>query len=143
MRTKIAVILLIFVLCGELLSAAKHSIEELRTQAASAPIKDQPKLYIEVAKEEIKVIEGLYSAGDSEKAQATIQQLVLDCESATKSSTSTRKHLKHTEITLRKIVSRLDAIQKDASFDDRAPIKSAMSRIEKMRTELLDAMFAK
>ncbi len=142
MRTKIAVISIVVALCGVLLGADRP-LEELRAAAARAPINDQPKLYIAVAESQLKVVDGLYSNSDAEKGQIAIQQLASDCENAADASMKSRKHMKHTEIALRKIGERLDSIRKNAAYDDRAAIKEAIDRIEKVRSSLLDAMFSK
>ncbi len=142
MKTKIAVLSIIFALCTVVL-ASQRSLEELKAEAAKASPKDQPKLYVEIAELELKSVEALYNEGDAEKGQQAVEQLTADCEAAAKASKTTRKHMKHTEISLRKIGERLNDIQRSAAFDDRPPIKAALDRIEQARTMLLDAMFSK
>lgn len=142
MKTRIAVISIVFAFCG-FLFGAERSLEEQRAEAANAQPKDQPKLYVAIAQRELKTIDSLYAANDVEKAPAALQQLAADCETAAKSATTTHKNMKHVEISLRKIGSRLESIQRSVAFDDRPPIKAAIDRVEKARSSLLDAMFAK
>jgi hypothetical protein len=51
--------------------------------------------------------------------------------------------MKHTEIGLRKIESQIEALNKRVAFDDRPPLEEAADHVEKARTALLEAMFAK
>ncbi len=142
MKTKFAVVSIIFALCSIAL-ASQRSLEELKAEVAKANPKDQPKLYVEIAELELKTVEALYSEADAEKGQQALEQLTADCEAAAKASKTTRKHMKQTEISLRKIGERLNDVQRSAAFDDRPPIKAALDRIEQARTTLLDAMFSK
>jgi hypothetical protein len=142
MRTKLAVISVFIVLCG-IAFAAEHSLQELKDEAARAKPNDQPKLYVKIAEIEMKDLDALYGGGDIEKAPALLSDLATDCEKAARTATSTRKHMKNTEIALRKIGSRLEALGRSLAFDDRPPIKQAEDRIEQARTALLNAMFSK
>lgn len=118
-------------------------MQELKAEVAKAKPKDQPKLYIQIADLELKDLETLYNSGDLEKGPAAAAELASDCEKAADTAKTTRKHMKQTEIALRKIESHLDALTRNVAFDDRPPLKEATDRIEKARTALLDAMFAK
>ncbi len=61
---------------------------------------------------EPKDLEGLYNGGDAEKGPSAVAELAADCERAAQSATTTRKHMKQTEIALRKIESRLETLRK-------------------------------
>jgi len=142
MKRKLAVFTTLFILCA-VMFAAQPSLQELKEKAAVAERKDQPKLYVKIAEIEMKTIAGYYKNGDVDNGQAVLADLAEDCEKAASASATTRKQMKHTEIALRKIEKRLDNIAKSASFDYRSPIKEAEDRIEKARSELVEAMFAK
>jgi hypothetical protein len=142
MRTRIAVISIFLALCG-VMFAAEPSLQQLKTQVATANPKDQPKLYVKIAEIELKNVEALYNGGDIGKAPTAVAELATDCESAAQAAKTTRKHMKRTEIALRKIGSHLEALGRSVAFDDRPPIKQAGDRIEKARSALLDAMFSK
>ncbi len=142
MRTNIVVLSIVIALCG-MLVAAERPLEELRAEAAKAEKKEKTNLYVSVAQRQLKLVEDFYGSGDSEKGQAAVNQLATDCADAASASVASRTRMKHTEIALRKIGEKLEDIRRNAAFDDRAPIKEAADRIEKARSSLLDAMFAK
>lgn len=142
MKTTLS-LLLTLICFGSLAFAAQRSVEELRAQIASASPQDQPKIYKPLIEQETGTLEDLYRTGDTDKASALVEQLAKDCEAAAHASKTTRKHMKSTEITLRKAGERLDNLQRNAAFDDRPPITAALDRIEQARSSLLEAMFAK
>lgn len=142
MRTTLAVISILLALCG-MMFAAEHSLQQLKEQVAKARPEDKPKLYVEIAEIELKDVEALYNSGDVEKGQASLADLTADSEQAAQTAKTTRKHMKQTEIALRKIGSQLEALSRSVAFDDRAPIKEAADHIEQARTALLEAMFSK
>jgi hypothetical protein len=124
-----------------LASAAEKALEQLKAEVASAKPKDQPKLYSEIAEQELKQAEALFAAGDSQKGNAAILETVQDCERAAKTSLETRKRLKETEISLRKMSERMENLAKGVEFESRDPIKSGIERVEQARSTLLNAMF--
>ena len=54
----------------------------------------------------------------------------------------TGKHLKKTEIAMRKIVSHLGEMKHAATVEDQPTIQDAIDRLEKVRTDLLNRMFS-
>lgn len=125
------------------LFAAKETIEQLREQVAQAQLQDHPKLYTKIADLEFKEVNRLLDEGDTTGAQKVLNTLAEDCEKAAKASLSTRKHMKNTEISLRKISDGLDQIVKTIEYENRPPVQAAIDRIETVRNELLTAMFSK
>ncbi len=53
------------------------------------------------------------------------------------------KRLKDTEIDLRKLSERIQAIRQEASFEDRKPFDISIQNLEQNRSKLLDRMFKK
>lgn len=141
MKRRVPVILIVLGLC--VLAAAKEkSLEELRARLAKAKLSDQPKIYTEIAEREMDGIYQLYQSGDTEKAQASVAELVDDCDKAVETSIRAHKHMKRVEIALRKISDRLSDISRGIEFEHRPPFKSAIDRIEQGRSKLLNAMFS-
>jgi len=62
---------------------------------------------------------------------------------ASTAAVKTGKHLKHTEITIRKMAERLRTIRRSLAFEDQAPVQDAADRLESMRNDLLSRMFSK
>jgi len=123
--------------------AASESLDQLKARAASAKPQDQPKIYVQIAKLELKNVEQLYKDGNAEQGPAALGDLASACVNAAQSAVSTRKHLKKTEIELRKISDRLQQMRTSVDFDSRPPFEAAVDRIEHSRTDLLNAMFKK
>lgn len=142
MIRRLAIVAIVF-LSVTTLFAAKETLEQLRERAAQAKIEDHPKLYTKIADIEFKEVDRLFEEGDSPGAHKVLATLVEDCEKAAKASLSTRKHMKKTEISLRKISEELGQIIKTIEFESRPPVQTAIERIETVRNELLTAMFSK
>lgn len=133
----------VLVVAATAMFAATETLEQLKARAADAKPQDQPKLYTKIADLEFKEANRLFDSGDSPGAQKMLSTVVEDCERATKASVSTRKHMKQTEISLRKISEQLNEIGKSIDFESRPPVQSAIDRIEQARNQLLTAMFSK
>lgn len=123
--------------------AATETLEQLRARVDQAKPQDQPKLYTKIADLEFKEVDRLFEQGDVPNAQRALGSLVEDCEKAGKSSVTTRKHMKQTEISLRKISEQLEQIAKTIDFESRPPLQTAIERIDHVRNDLLTAMFSK
>ncbi len=74
-------------------------------------------------------------------AQAALTDVVEYGVRAAKEATNTGKRMKQTEIALRKISDRLDAIAKSVDVDTRPPVKDAIQKLEAARNDLLFRMF--
>lgn len=123
--------------------AAEETLDQLKARVADAKPQDQPKLYTQIADLEFKEVDRLFESADSQGATKLLSTLVDDCEKAAKSSVTTRKHMKKTEISLRKIADQLEQIRKTIDYESRPPVQTAIERIEQARNELLTAMFSK
>jgi hypothetical protein len=123
--------------------AFAESTAELVARAAAAKIDDQPGLYIKAAEQQLKAADKLYTEGKPEEAGPMINDLADYSGKAAAASMQSGKRLKHTEIDIRKMASRLRDLQHSLSYDDQAPVKAAVDKLEQLRTQLLSAMFAK
>lgn len=119
----------------------EEPLDQLKARAAAAKPGDQPKLFLQIAERDLKLASDLYNHGDIDKGRATVEDLATSCESATTAARESGKHLKQSEVKMREIARRLDALKKTLSFDDRPPVQAAIDRLEKLRTELLARMF--
>ncbi len=123
--------------------AADKTLSQLKAEVVSAKPQDQAKIYAAIAGLELDQAESLFTSGDVQKAQVTVSETTTDCENAAKAAVQSRKRLKETEIALRKISERMDALAKSIDFENRPPIKAAVDRIDQARNSLLNAMFKK
>jgi hypothetical protein len=84
-----------------------------------------------------------YHSGNAEEGTATLRDVVTFSKKAADASIETGKKLKNTEIGLRKMVEKFRDVKRTVAFEDQAPIQQTMDELEKMRTDLLSAMFGK
>jgi hypothetical protein len=134
----------IVVLLAVALGAAadkKDTIEQLKARAETAEGKHQIELMTEIAERQLKVTDEAYSAGNVDRAQAALADVVDYGVRAAKEATNTGKRMKQTEIALRKIADRLDGIGKSVEVDSRPPVVDGVKKLEAARNDLLFRMF--
>ena len=140
MRAKAAQ-LAALLLCAVALAAADDPpLDALKAQAQR---EGAPRLYAEVVRRQVEVANDLYTAGDVEKAEATIQELVAFTDKCLESAQARKRDLKSTELTLYKAGRRLEEVRRSLNFEDQPKVQSAVEAIEKARRGLLSIMFAK
>ena len=124
-------------------AAKDETLDQLIARAESARAPDRPALYIEIARQKAEAVDQLYIDGNAEAANAGLREVVDYSRKATNASIDTGKRLKNTEIALRKMAEKFHDIKRTVAFDDQAPIQQSIDELEKMRTELLAAMFGR
>jgi hypothetical protein len=124
-------------------TAKDESLDQLIARAESARPEDRPVLYLEIARQKAEAADKLYNVGNAEAGNAALREVVTFSKKATDASIDTGKRLKNTEITLRKMAEKFRDIKRTVAFEDQAPIQQTMDELEKMRTDLLSAMFGK
>jgi hypothetical protein len=123
--------------------AKDESLDQLIARAESARPEDRPALYLEIAHQKAEAADKLYQAGNAEAGNAAMRDVLAFSKKATDASIDTGKKLKNTEIGLRKMAEKFRDIKRTVAFEDQAPIQQTMDELEKMRTDLLSAMFGK
>lgn len=118
------------------------SLEELKRRATSAEGGRRADLFIEVAQRQIEAADSRFSEGKTEEGQAAVDDAVAAAEEASAAAVESRSHMKQTEIALRRASRRLSDISRSLPFDDRKRTEEAVVKLEKIRTDLLTAMFA-
>jgi len=119
----------------------KDTLEQLKARAETAEGKHQIELMTEIAERQLKVTDEAYSAGNVDRAQAALADVVDYGVRAAKEATNTGKRMKQTEIALRKIADRLDGIGKSVEVDSRPPVVDGVQKLEAARNDLLFRMF--
>jgi hypothetical protein len=120
-----------------------ESIESLKLRADQAQPKDQVELFIRIAELQVDALDKAYSGGTVREAQAALTDVVTYGVRAAQISSATGKRMKQTEIAMRKVSGRLEAIRKTLDLDDRPPLADAIQKLETARSELLNRMFRK
>lgn len=137
-------ILVFLVLISSAAAAGKEeSLEQLIARAESARPEDRPGLDIKIARLKAEAADKFYQAGKTEAGAAAVADVVTYSGKATSAALSSGKRLKVTEIALRKMAERFRDLKRNLAFEDQPPVQQAIDRVEKMRTDLLSAMFGK
>jgi hypothetical protein len=123
--------------------AVEPTVEELKAKIASASIHDRPHLCVQVAEKQLAATDKLYAAGEVEKAQATMTDVVAYSELARDYSVQSHKYQKQAEIAVRTMARKLADIKHLVAHDDQAPIQDAINKLQRVRDDLLIAMFPK
>jgi hypothetical protein len=142
----IAVVLLV----ASFLAALPHvlafndeNLQQLIARSESASAGERPALYIKIARLQSESADKFYQAGDPEAGNKALSDVVTYSQKASDAAASTGKKLKDTEIALRKMAEKFRDVKHNLPFDDQAPVQQAIDSLEKMRTDLLSAMFGK
>jgi hypothetical protein len=141
--TKFTVLVLLLMTAWTAVAANNEEVESLKARAATEDINDQVKIFTKVAQLQLKQVSKAYDEGDAEQAEYALHDVQEYGVRAAEKAQESRKHMKQTEIAIRKISDRLSNIGKALSFDERQPVTSAVNKLEAARTNLLHAMFRK
>jgi hypothetical protein len=131
---------LVLALAGVAL-AANESTAELKARADSSTGAEQAKLCLEYAHRLLTEANTLFNQGDLEKGQAEIREVVEYAHKGANAASASGKHVKETEIDLRKLAKRMHDIGQSLSFEDREPVQKAVDEIEQIRSDLMVKMW--
>src|SRR3981081_779608 len=142
--TKVIALLAISVSCVTMSMAGNApSIEELKVRLPSCSFGDCPHLCLQIAQQQLVLTDKQYAAGENEKARASLVDVAAFAELARDFSIQSRKHQKQTEISVRTMVRKLGDIKHAVPRDEQPEVQNAMDRLERVRDDLLMAMFPK
>jgi hypothetical protein len=119
------------------------TVADLKARVPSVNVGERPQLCLQIAERQLIEADKLYAALESEKAEATLGDVVSFSEMARDYSLQAHKHQKQTEITVRKMARRLAEIKHTVSHDEQAGLQNAINRLEHVRDDLLFSMFPK
>lgn len=143
MRSRSQVAIAVLLLLAALpVVARQETIEELKAKAASAKTSDQPKLCLEISRRQLDATEKAYQDSQLPQAQKLLKDVVDYAQKAGDAARQSRKHIKKTEIELRKMSRRLQDLKPTVDVDNRAPVQDAINHLEHIRTQLLMEMFS-
>jgi hypothetical protein len=119
----------------------EETLEQLIERAKAARPDQQAGLYMEIAERQVKSAMDASKANQHDAFRAQLKDAVDSCDKAHAAALHTNKHIKSTEIKIRRISSHLQNIKLDMDIDDQAPVQAAVDQLETFRTELLKGMF--
>jgi hypothetical protein len=119
------------------------TIEELKEKVVDASISDRPVLCIHISERQLDAAGRFYTAGDSEKAQIALADIIAFSEKARDYAIQSHKHEKQSEIAIRKMARKLDDMKHTVSHEDQEQIQTTVDRLQRIRDDLLAAMFPK
>jgi hypothetical protein len=136
-------LLLAMAIPSTLAGGEQPTLEELKARVADASISERPVLCIHIAGRQLDAADRLYVAGDSEQAKAALVDVVGFSELARDYAIQSRKHEKQSEIAIRKMVRKLADMKHAVSREDQEQVENAIDRLQRIRDDLLAAMFPK
>lgn len=119
------------------------TLEELKARVATASVADRPQLCLHVAEGQLKNAADFYAAGESEKAQAALADVVAYAQLDRDYAIQSHKHEKQSEIAIRKMVRKLTDMKHTVTRDEQTQLQTTIEQLEKVRDDLLAAMFPK
>jgi hypothetical protein len=138
------VFFLAIVLAGSTANARTElTVEELKARVSAANVGEKAKICLEIAEMQLNAADKQYTADDIEKAQTSLTDVVAFSELARDYSLQSHKHQKQTEIAIRSMTRKLNDLLHVVGREEQAPLKEAIKHLERVRDDLLLAMFPK
>jgi hypothetical protein len=119
------------------------TVDELKARLSSLSVGDRPHLCVQIAKKQLADADKLYVAGDVEKGQAALTDVVAYSELARDYAIQSHKYQKQSEIAVRVMTRKLTELVHSLGHDDQAPVQDAINRMQRVRDDLLKSMFPK
>jgi len=135
----------LFALAATTAHAARSepSVEELKGRLASTSIGDRPHLCVQIAQKQMLAADKLYGSAEVEKGEAALTDVVAYSEMARDYAIQSHKYQKQTEIAARTMTRKLNDLMHSLGQEDQPPVRDAITRLERVRDDLLKAMFPK
>ncbi|MGA2348272.1 MAG: hypothetical protein ABSF93_19830 [Candidatus Sulfotelmatobacter sp.] len=128
---------------GRAAAGKQPTVGDLKARLASTSIGARPHLCVEIAQKQLEEADKQYAANEVEKAQSELTDVVAYAELARDYAIESHKHERQTEIAARGMTRRLTDLLHSLGRDDQAPVQDAIKHLEKVRDDLLKAMFPK
>ena len=123
--------------------AAKESVEELKARLASTGVGDRVQICVQIAERQLDGANKLYAAQQSEQAQTDLTDVVTFSELARDYALQSHKRQKQTEIAVRQMTRQLTDLRHAVGHDEVAAVQNAIDHLQRVRDDLLMAMFPK
>jgi hypothetical protein len=123
--------------------ADQPTVEELKARVANANVADRPAICLHISERQLEAAAKFYEDGESEKAQAALTDVVAFAELDRDYAIQSHKHEKQSEIAIRKMVRKLNDLKHAITRDEQGQVQNTVERLERIRDDLLAAMFPK
>jgi hypothetical protein len=122
---------------------SQPSVDDLKARLSSLSVGDRPHVCVQIAQKQLAEADKLYAAADVEKGQAALVDVVAYSELARDYAIQSHKYQKQSEIAVRAMARKLTELMHSLGHDDQAPVRDAVNRLQRVRDDLLKAMFPK
>ncbi len=119
------------------------TLADLKAKLSSANEGAKPHLCVQIAEMQLTETDKLFAGAEDEKARETLTDVVTYSEMARDYAIQSRKYQKQTEIAVRGMTRKLTEVMHSLAHDDQAPVLDAVKRLQRVRDDLLTAMFPK
>jgi len=126
-----------------LMGADETSVEELKARVANASVGERPALCLQISERQLANAGKFYDAGNSEQGKAALADVVAFSELARDYAIQSHRNEKKSEITIRRMTRKLNALKHAVTHDEQTQVQNAIDRLQKIRDDLLAAMFPK
>jgi hypothetical protein len=116
---------------------------ELVAEAERASGDKRAKLYLKLSERSLNLAKTEYDNGNSDQGHAALEKFMGYAREAFRTARDTGKHIKQTEIALRKFGRKLEDIKRSLNFEEQKPISEIEPEIQRMRDELMRKMWQK
>ena len=134
---------LLWVASASALPREEATVEQLKGRLSSASVNDKAHICVEIAQLRLEETDKSYTAAENEKAQPALTDVVAFSELARDYAIQSRKYQKQTEIAVRHITHRLTDLMHALPREEQGPLQDAITRLQRVRDDLLSAMFPK
>jgi hypothetical protein len=119
------------------------TVEELKARLSGTSIPERPQLCVEIADKQLDEAARLYAAVETKQAEAALVDVTAFAELARDYAIQSHKRQKQTEIAVRRMTRRLTDLKRNLSREEQPPVREALDRLQRVRDDLLAAMFPK
>lgn len=134
---------LVLLASGTAMSHDELSVDQLKAKVSSASVSDKVHICVQIAEKQLDAANKLYESGEIAEAQPALTDVVAFSELARDYSIQSKKHQKQTEISVRTMTRKLTAILHLLGREDQPPVQDAITRLDRVRDDLLSSMFTK
>jgi hypothetical protein len=131
----------LLVLLTAIVVRASETPDQLKAKADASRDGERAKLCLEYAHVQLEASDKFFTDGDADQGQANIREVVEYSRKAADAASSSGKHLKDTEIKLRKLADRMHDIGETLAFEDRQPVRQAVEQLQQIRSDLMVKMW--
>ncbi len=122
-------------------SGNQETVEELKARVARLGVGDRPPLCLRIAELQLDAARKYYLAGEIEKGESALADVVAFAELDRDSAIQSHKHEKQSEIAIRKMARKLGDMKHTVSREEQEQMQRTIDRLEQVRDDLLAAMF--